>query len=486
MESRSFLESRQIMKNALSLLLVLVMLFSVGSMTATAAEGTDTDSYSYPVNTIEKLPGTIRTSDNTYVIVNGYYGAVIDLEDLDYNTVEITARPNGPGVGYAFLIDLPIVGRVPNYAGDYTEVVWDGAPKAELAIPGDAAYLYIYYNSKDVVFLPDSVVFKNVQRESTDAVGGSSIRVATWNIGHFSGGKNPNTKITDAQYSKAAAAFTKYIEDLDADVLTLNEYSYLFTPSNAARQALFDGYTGTGFEGPQSRYSCNALYSNLTVKNLDDHAFACNQTAKIEHTNLIAASDYYYVSGEITLAGQTVTVVTAHLAFDLTKNPDTVCLNQIYELIETFEDHERVILMGDWNARFFSYFSIFEDAGYTLGNTDSTKYTCGSSSLDNIMVKGLKVSDFTVHTTGLSDHYAVSATVSLLQEPGEPGGLGDFTGDGFVTDADVIWLLWHTVFPEDYPLNQSGDFTGDDLVTDADVIYLLWYTVFPEDYPLSP
>lgn len=471
------------MKKLLSLLLAAAMLLAALPVMATAAENSTT--YTYPVDTIEKLAGTIRTSDNTYVIVNGYYGAVIDLADLDYNTVEITARPNGPGVGYAFLIDLPTVGRVPNYAGNYTEVVWDGAAKAELEIPGDAAYLYIYYNSKDVVFLPQSVVFKNVERASSDVGGGSSIRVATWNIGHFSGGKNPNTKITDAQYTKAAAAFASYIDGLNADLLTLNEYSYHFTPSNRAKTALFEDFTGTKFEGPQSRYSCNALYSNLTVRDLGARDFACNQTAKIEHTNLIAASDYYYVSGEITLAGQSVTVVTAHLAFDLTKNPDTVNLNQIYELIDTFEDHERVILMGDWNARYFSYFSIFEDAGYTLGNTDSSKYTCGTSSLDNIMVKGLKVSDFKVHTTGLSDHYAVSATVSLLQEPGESGGPGDFTGDGFVTDADVIWLLWYTVFPEDYPLNQSGDFTGDGHVTDADVIYLLWHTVFPEDYPLT-
>jgi len=63
--------------------------------------------------------------------------------------------------------------------------------------------------------------------------------------------------------------------------------------------------------------------------------------------------------------------------------------------------------------------------------------------------------------------------------------IGDFSGDGYVTDEDVIWLLWYTVFPEDYPLNQSGDFDGDGLVTDADVIYLLWHTVFPEDYPLK-
>ena len=62
---------------------------------------------------------------------------------------------------------------------------------------------------------------------------------------------------------------------------------------------------------------------------------------------------------------------------------------------------------------------------------------------------------------------------------------GDFGGDGYITDEDVIYLLWYTVFPEDYPLNQSGDFDGDGLVTDADVIYLLWHTVFPEDYPLE-
>jgi len=64
--------------------------------------------------------------------------------------------------------------------------------------------------------------------------------------------------------------------------------------------------------------------------------------------------------------------------------------------------------------------------------------------------------------------------------------MGDLNDDGLVTDADVIYLLWYTVFPEDYPVGDKFvDFNNDSLVTDADVIWLLWHTVFPEDYPLE-
>ena len=61
---------------------------------------------------------------------------------------------------------------------------------------------------------------------------------------------------------------------------------------------------------------------------------------------------------------------------------------------------------------------------------------------------------------------------------------GDLNGDGYVTDEDVIYLLWHTVFPEEYPLDDWADFNDNGIVTDADVIYLLWHTAFPVDYPL--
>lgn len=62
---------------------------------------------------------------------------------------------------------------------------------------------------------------------------------------------------------------------------------------------------------------------------------------------------------------------------------------------------------------------------------------------------------------------------------------GDVNGDGYVTDADAVHLLYYTIFPEDYPINQPADFDGDGYVTDADAVYLLYYTIFPEDYPLQ-
>ena len=63
----------------------------------------------------------------------------------------------------------------------------------------------------------------------------------------------------------------------------------------------------------------------------------------------------------------------------------------------------------------------------------------------------------------------------------EPGDLDGVEG---VDNRDVEYLLWYTLFPEDYPLPQAADFDSDGCVDNKDVEYLLWHTLFPEDYPL--
>lgn len=62
---------------------------------------------------------------------------------------------------------------------------------------------------------------------------------------------------------------------------------------------------------------------------------------------------------------------------------------------------------------------------------------------------------------------------------------GDYNWDLIVTDADAIYLLRHTLFPQQYPVFQTGDINLDGITSDADAIYLLRHTLFPESYPLK-
>lgn len=68
----------------------------------------------------------------------------------------------------------------------------------------------------------------------------------------------------------------------------------------------------------------------------------------------------------------------------------------------------------------------------------------------------------------------------------DPGyNAGDFTGDDEVNNEDVVYFLWHILFPNDFPLTKNADFTGDGEVNNKDVVYFLWHTLFPDEYPIS-
>ena len=118
-----------------------------------------------------------------------------------------------------------------------------------------------------------------------------------------------------------------------------------------------------------------------------------------------------------------------------------------------------------------------EDIPYSQ-NTSSS-FTIGSYDFSTIGSKRIKVTH-----NGLSTY--LNLEVVNTTEPTPPADVlrGDLNTDNLVTDADAIYLLYHTFFSSDYPLNQNGDFNGDNLVTDADAIYLLYHTFFPNDYPI--
>ena len=369
--------------------------------------------YAFPMDRVTPLDGTIRTKQNDYFISASasYRGAVIDLAEIPYDTVKITRGTDVPEIGYAFLTALPVEnGEKPSYATGYGKVIWDENETATLSIPGDARYLYVYYYDSGVYYLPAAIVFYNTVVPKT-------FTIASWNIGHFSMGRKKNSAIPDDNYATEKPKFDAYVNSLGADVLILNEYSALFTPSHDARE-LFRQYAFP-FEGEQRNYSCNALYAKFPLKNVTPRNFACNTPDTVLHTTAIKAPDYYYITGELTVGSKTVTIVALHLAFHDNLNPDTVCTNQMDELIATFADTERVIILGDWNAYHAEYYERFAEAGYTVGN-DGSFLTCTGSEtgglewpVDNIIVKGVTMTDFRAVNTSLSDHVAVVATITL-------------------------------------------------------------------------
>ena len=269
---------------------------------------------------------------------------------------------------------------------------------------------------KEVVAVKEDAVY-NATFMSSDCP--STFTVATWNVGHFAMGNARDTKIGDPEYEAKSAQYREYLSDLGADIICLNEYSRQFTASHSAEEALFAERPPIYFAGEQRHFSCNAVYAGLPLQNITVHDYACNQGVKLLYSDTNKAEYYYYITAELVVGTETVHFVFTHLSFDEDRTPDTVCMAQIAELIDLYKDVDHVVMMGDWNAYHKELFDPFADAGYTLGNYGETPTCIGSRTgglewaVDDIIVKGLSMTDFHAVDTGLSDHIAVVATLTL-------------------------------------------------------------------------
>lgn len=74
-----------------------------------------------------------------------------------------------------------------------------------------------------------------------------------------------------------------------------------------------------------------------------------------------------------------------------------------------------------------------------------------------------------------------------VQEPVDPEeaakleklSKADVTGDGSVNEGDAVYLLWYTLMPQMFPIDESLDLDVDGVlgITDGDALELLWYAV---------
>lgn len=67
----------------------------------------------------------------------------------------------------------------------------------------------------------------------------------------------------------------------------------------------------------------------------------------------------------------------------------------------------------------------------------------------------------------------------------DPDPAGDLNGDSKTNEDDAIYLLWHVLMPETYPINATVDYDKNNNVNEDDAIYLLWHILMPELYPLQ-
>ena len=236
-----------------------------------------------------------------------------------------------------------------------------------------------------------------------------SVVISTWNIGHFANGKNNHSQIKGRDYHAKLKKLNAVIEDsIGADVLCINEYSAVLgvDPNQKERETkkvLLSKYTYKK-EGRLMGFSCNSIFSNLLLKNVKECLF--NSSLPFLK-DVPRAANYYYLCADLYLNGEKVKLICAHTTSGAVK----ISRAQINELIQKYKGYDKVIMCGDWNI---ANFSQFTKAGYTMINDGSiVTFPSKSYAFDNILVKGLKISDVRVIKTDLSDHYPLVCKISL-------------------------------------------------------------------------
>lgn len=272
--------------------------------------------------------------------------------------------------------------------------------------------------------------------------GCSSLRVMTWNIGHFSAGHNSSSSITAAELQTKLGIYKKMLRDASPDIIGLQEYSQFVDAGGTADAAtsIFDNYG----------YTADGITNNM-VHNRVFSRFALANHSNVRYTEAFVPGAHYMMM-EFELAGKTVKFINTHLDSSgaytngayKDKRPE-----QIVQLGEAVADFDYVIITGDFNPghkyadnryvdRYGEYlmsdeFDFFNP--YNLGMAshgmigdvmtwpteiygEQATYPTLTYACDNILVRGFKISNVVAVTAPpfdeLSDHAALFCDLTLI------------------------------------------------------------------------
>lgn len=296
--------------------------------------------------------------------------------------------------------------------------------------------------------MPDRVAtLENAQ------VGGiRKFSICSYNIGHFSLGKDYDTWVSDshddldydnytynrstgqgtppyANYAKQRERWRHMLNEYSPDVLMMCEYCATFAHNTggdvAADTEIFGQYPykRIGSLPSATSYMRTAVFSRIPLGVASETVYP--------HT---VQAGRYYQQMDIELCGKTVTLVVTHLDFNQGNNGATYRAEQMQALISAFSSKDYVIICGDFNCTSTEY-DVFTNAGFDMANHNGylgNIWTCPSTgsetwgstivhdaqpnaAIDNIITKGFAISNIRVaDRKDLSDHMAIMCDLTLI------------------------------------------------------------------------
>lgn len=244
-----------------------------------------------------------------------------------------------------------------------------------------------------------------------------SFTIATWNIGHFSNGVQPSSTIDIAKTPNIKGKYYDFINDsINADVFVINEYNDVFYKDKNGKDIITDSVLFNKFKykfiGPRW-WKCNAIFSKYRIRNLDNdkeivYYFTAHKALNVDVK--VSKRNTYYLENIVEVRGRRIKIVTVDI--DFSKKVSAVYQHaQMNELIEKYKDETQIIICGDFNA---GSYRLFLNAGYSVANDGSLKtFPSKRYPLDNIVYKGVDVSDVRMYPTILSDHNPLSCRITF-------------------------------------------------------------------------
>lgn len=194
---------------------------------------------------------------------------------------------------------------------------------------------------------------------ATDDTNTLTLRVGTYNVGHFNQGKLGGYQGTDVR--EALQRWQKWTRDQKFDIFLIQEWNRFFDKDgkiSAADEILKPLYSSITF-GQENTYIYNGVATNFKTSNF--------RQVPLTHKS------YYITQVDWEWNGKTIVLMSVHVPWQKDSHASSITA-----LIEELKKHEYFICAGDLNAPDADVLKI-RDAGFRVANGGDEGWHCTSA-----------------------------------------------------------------------------------------------------------